>query len=114
VLATLFLIFLAPLMGLTALLIKLDSRGPVFFVQERFGFDNGVIKVPKFHAMYADRCDQSRAQRTVPNDPRVTRVGRVIWALSINERPQLVNMLRRRRGISPSTPRQARPPDGLR
>jgi hypothetical protein len=83
VLATLLVIFLTPLIAFTALLIKLDSRGPVFFLQERFGFNNGVIKVWKFRTMYVDRCDQSGAQRTVANDPRVTRVGRVIRALSI-------------------------------
>jgi Undecaprenyl-phosphate glucose phosphotransferase len=93
VLATLLMIFLAPLIAFTALLIKLDSRGPVFFLQERFGFNNGVIKVWKFRTMYVDRCDQSGAQRTVANDPRVTRVGRVIRALSIDELPQLINVL---------------------
>jgi Undecaprenyl-phosphate glucose phosphotransferase len=94
VFAALLVTALAPLMGFTALLIKLDSRGPVFFVQERFGFNNRVIKVLKFRTMYADRGDQSGAQRTVPNDPRVTRVGRVIRALSIDELPQLINVLR--------------------
>lgn len=94
VLATLLLAVLAPLMGFTALLIILESRGPVFFVQDRFGFNNRVIKVLKFRTMHADRCDQSGAQRTVPNDPRVTRVGRVIRALSIDELPQLINVLR--------------------
>ena len=94
VLSALLMIFLGPLMAVTALLIKLDSRGSVFFVQERFGFNNDVIRVLKFRTMYIDRSDQSGAQRTVPNDPRVTRVGRVLRALSVDELPQLINVLR--------------------
>ena len=94
VLSGLLLIFLSPLMAITALLIKVDSQGPVFFTQERFGFNNDVIKVLKFRTMYVDRGDRSGAQRTVQNDPRVTRVGRVIRSLSVDELPQLVNVLR--------------------
>jgi hypothetical protein len=93
VLGTLLIIFLAPLMTATALLIKFDSRGPVFFIQERFGFNNRVIKVLKFRTMYINRGDQSGAQPTIYNDPRVTRVGRVIRTLGIDELPQLVNVL---------------------
>jgi Undecaprenyl-phosphate glucose phosphotransferase len=88
------LIFLGPLMGIASLLIKVDSRGPVLFVQERFGFNNDVIKVLKFRTMYVDRGDRSGAQRTVQNDPRVTRVGRVLRSLSFDELPQLINVLR--------------------
>lgn len=94
VLSALLLIFLSPLMLFTALLIKLDSRGPVFFVQERFGFNNDVIKVLKFRTMHVGQGDRSGARRTVPNDPRVTRVGRLLRALSIDELPQLINVLR--------------------
>jgi Undecaprenyl-phosphate glucose phosphotransferase len=93
-LAILLLIGFAPLMGLVALLIKLESRGPVLFVQKRFGFNNEVIRVLKFRTMYINRSDRSGTQRTVRNDPRVTRVGRVIRALSIDELPQLINVLR--------------------
>jgi Undecaprenyl-phosphate glucose phosphotransferase len=91
----LFLLALVgPLMVLIAILIKLDSPGPVFFVQKRFGFNNNVIRVLKFRTMYIDRCDQSGAHRTVQNDPRITHVGRVVRALSIDELPQLINVLR--------------------
>jgi polysaccharide biosynthesis protein PslA len=79
---------------LVALLIKLESRGPVFFVQRRFGFNNEVIRVLKFRTMYVDRGDQSGEQRTVRDDRRVTRVGRILRALSIDELPQLINVLR--------------------
>jgi Undecaprenyl-phosphate glucose phosphotransferase len=94
VLSALLMIFLGPLMAIVALLIKRDSPGPAFFVQERFGFNNDVIRVLKFRTMYADRGDQSGAQRTLQNDPRITRVGRIVRALSIDELPQLMNVLR--------------------
>jgi Undecaprenyl-phosphate glucose phosphotransferase len=94
IVASLLLIAFAPLMAITALLIKLDSRGPILFVQQRFGLNNESIPVLKFRTMYIDRGDQSGAQRTTQHDPRVTRVGRVIRALSIDELPQLINVLR--------------------
>jgi len=94
VLSAVLLMFLSPLMAVTALLIKLESRGPIFFIQERFGFNNDVIKVFKFRTMYADRCDRSGARRTVKNDPRVTRIGRVLRSFSLDELPQLINVLR--------------------
>jgi Undecaprenyl-phosphate glucose phosphotransferase len=94
ILCTLLLILTAPLVALIALCIKLDSRGPVIFVQPRYGFNNEVIHVFKFRTMYVDKGDPSGAQRTVQNDPRVTRVGRVLRSLSLDELPQLINVLR--------------------
>jgi Undecaprenyl-phosphate glucose phosphotransferase len=85
---------LAPLMALIALMIKLESRGPVFFVQQRFGFNNNTIRVLKFRTMYTHCCDLGGAQRTVQNDPRVTRVGRALRSLSLDELPQLLNVLK--------------------
>jgi exopolysaccharide biosynthesis polyprenyl glycosylphosphotransferase len=93
-LGTVVLILVSPLLAITAILIKLDSQGPVFFVQRRFGLNNEVIRVLKFRTMHCARCDPSGAQRTVRNDPRVTRVGRVLRWLSIDELPQLINVLR--------------------
>jgi polysaccharide biosynthesis protein PslA len=90
----LLLVFLAPTLAIIAVLIKLDSRGPVFFAQDRFGFNNSVIRVFKFRTMYIHRGDRSGAARTVPNDPRVTRVGRFLRQWSLDELPQLVNVLR--------------------
>jgi Undecaprenyl-phosphate glucose phosphotransferase len=92
--AVFLLIVLAPLMGLVALLVKLDNRGPVLFIQRRYGFNNEEISVFKFRTMSVDQCDGSGRQRTVLHDPRVTRVGRIIRALSIDELPQLINVLR--------------------
>jgi Undecaprenyl-phosphate glucose phosphotransferase len=94
VIAILLMIFVAPLMAVIALLIKLDSPGPVFFVQRRFGFNNEVIRVLKFRTMYVDLGDPTGAQRTVQDDPRITRFGRVLRWLSLDELPQLVNVLR--------------------
>jgi Undecaprenyl-phosphate glucose phosphotransferase len=94
VIGALLLLFFAPLLAIVAALIKLDSRGPVFFSQDRFGFNNNVIRVLKFRTMYVDRGDRSGAERTVPNDPRVTRMGRFLRQWSLDELPQLVNVLR--------------------
>jgi Undecaprenyl-phosphate glucose phosphotransferase len=94
ILGVLLLVILSPLMVLISILIKLDSKGPVFFVQKRFGFNNRVIRVFKFRTMYIDRGDLTGAQRTVKNDPRVTRIGRVLRALSVDELPQLFNVVR--------------------
>ena len=88
------LVLVGPLMVLIAALIKLDSPGPVFFVQKRFGFNNEVIRVLKFRTMHIDCADPSGAQRTVRDDPRVTRVGRILRSLSLDELPQLINVVR--------------------
>jgi Undecaprenyl-phosphate glucose phosphotransferase len=93
-LAGIFLVFLAPVFAIAALAVKIDSRGPAFFVQRRFGFNNNVIRVIKFRTMHVQRCDESGAQRTIRSDPRVTRVGRILRWLSLDELPQLVNVLR--------------------
>ncbi|KAA0679874.1 undecaprenyl-phosphate glucose phosphotransferase [Azospirillum brasilense] len=85
---------LAPLLLLAAAAIKLESPGPVLFRQKRFGFNNEEFEIWKFRTMHTDRGDQSGAQRTVRNDPRVTRVGRFLRRTSIDELPQLFNVLR--------------------
>jgi len=94
ILASLLLVFCAPLMIFIAILIKIDSRGPILFKQERFGLNKEVIKVIKFRTMQVDRADASGAERTVRDDPRVTRIGRVLRPLSLDELPQLINVLR--------------------
>jgi Undecaprenyl-phosphate glucose phosphotransferase len=93
-LSAVLLLWLAPLMICVALLIKLETPGPLFFVQRRFGFNNNEISVLKFRTMHVGRGDPSGALRTVRNDSRVTRVGRVLRALSLDELPQLINVLR--------------------
>lgn len=93
-LALLALILLSPVMVLTAIAIKLESKGDALFVQQRFGFNNLAIGIYKFRSMYADQQDISGAERTLKDDERVTRVGRIIRRLSIDELPQLFNVLR--------------------
>src|SRR6202044_2169693 len=73
--------------------IKLDSSGPVFFVQERFGYNNAVIKVLKFRTMDSRLQDASGGQRTCRGDARVTRLGRHLRRWSLDELPQLFNVL---------------------
>lgn len=91
--ATLGLIFLSPIMALAALAIRLTSPGPVLFVQPRIGFNNEVIQVRKFRTMYIDETDVFGAATTTRHDPRVTPVGRILRRLSIDELPQLLNVL---------------------
>lgn len=88
------LVLLAPLMALAALAVRLDSPGPILFRQPRYGFANRTIQVLKFRTMYVDRGDGSGADRTTRDDPRVTRVGRFLRRTSIDELPQLLNVLK--------------------
>jgi Undecaprenyl-phosphate glucose phosphotransferase len=94
IVASSLLVFFAPLIILIAILIKIESRGPILFKQERFGLNKEVIKVIKFRTMQVDRGDSSGVERTIRNDPRVTRVGRILRRLSLDELPQLINVLR--------------------
>src|SRR5258708_15444169 len=80
-------------MLLTALAIKFDSRGPVFFKQKRYGFNNEPIEVFKFRSMYIDQCDATGSRLVQKGDPRVTRVGAFIRKTSIDELPQLINVV---------------------
>lgn len=93
-LAVIALVLLSPILLLTCLAIRLESNGPILFRQKRFGFNNNEISVLKFRSMYIDRQDTSGAERTQKNDPRVTRVGRFIRRTSIDELPQLFNVLK--------------------
>ncbi len=87
------LLALSPLLLLVALAIKLDSRGPVFFKQKRFGFNNERIDVFKFRSLYHDMADPTASKVVTKDDPRVTRVGRFIRKTSIDELPQLFNVV---------------------
>ena len=87
------LIVLSPLLLVTALLIKLESPGPVLFRQPRMGLNNRLFLCYKFRSMQHGKADLMADQQTIRDDPRVTRVGRVIRRLSIDELPQLLNVL---------------------
>jgi lipopolysaccharide/colanic/teichoic acid biosynthesis glycosyltransferase/nucleoside-diphosphate-sugar epimerase len=92
VLAALGLIILAPLLGVIALLIKLDSAGPVFFRQERVGKDGRRFRIFKFRTM-VDNAYRLGPRLTQKRDPRVTRVGLVLRWLKLDELPQLINVV---------------------
>jgi len=93
VLAFLFLILLSPVMLLVAIAIKLESPGPVFFLQPRYGFNNQEFSVFKFRSMRQDRPPEEGVPQATKNDPRVTRLGAILRRTSLDELPQLVNVL---------------------
>jgi len=88
------LLILSPLLLLVALLIKLDTPGPVFFVQPRIGEGNKMFNVLKFRSMRTDLGDMRGERSTGRDDDRITRVGRILRKTSIDELPQLINVLR--------------------
>ncbi len=90
--ASVGLVLLSPLLLLTALLIRLESPGPVFYSQERMGLDGRPFPMIKFRSMRSDAETQGPGW-TVENDPRVTRVGKVMRKTNWDEIPQLVNVL---------------------
>jgi exopolysaccharide biosynthesis polyprenyl glycosylphosphotransferase len=87
------LIALSPLMLLVALAIKMDTPGPVFFRQDRVGRGNRIFKILKFRSMRTERTDGAGARSASLDDDRITRVGRIIRRTSIDELPQLLNVL---------------------
>jgi Undecaprenyl-phosphate glucose phosphotransferase len=87
------LLLALPVMALVALAIKLDSPGPVLFRQKRFGFNNERIDVFKFRSLYHHQADPTASKVVTRNDPRVTRVGRFIRKTSLDELPQLFNVV---------------------
>jgi Undecaprenyl-phosphate glucose phosphotransferase len=99
IVGSLALIALSPLLPLVAIAIKLESKGPILFKQPRHGFNGTVFEIWKFRSMYAELADIDAARQTSRDDPRVTRVGRFIRATSIDELPQLFNVLQGRMSI---------------
>jgi exopolysaccharide biosynthesis polyprenyl glycosylphosphotransferase len=91
--SSLALIVLSPVLLITAALVRFSSPGPVLFVQPRVGFNNEAINVFKFRTMYSDMSDIGARATTTRNDPRVTPVGRFLRRFSIDELPQLFNVL---------------------
>jgi exopolysaccharide biosynthesis polyprenyl glycosylphosphotransferase len=88
------LTLISPLLLFIALLIRLDSPGPVLFRQKRYGLNNRLIEVLKFRTMYHEARDENAEQLTRRNDPRVTRVGAFLRRTSMDELPQFLNVLR--------------------
>jgi len=92
--ASLLLVFLAPGLLTIALAIKLTSPGPVFFRQSRYGTNSRNFEILKFRTMFIDASDPSGVRQTQRGDPRVTPVGRWLRQSSLDELPQLWNVLR--------------------
>ena len=93
VVASVSLVVLSPLMIGTAIAIKRDSAGPVLFKQKRIGFNNEEVVVWKFRSLYHEQSDHAAKKSVTRNDDRVTKVGRFIRKTSIDELPQLFNVL---------------------
>jgi Undecaprenyl-phosphate glucose phosphotransferase len=93
VVGALVLLAALPVMALVALAVKFDSPGPILFRQKRFGFNNERIDVFKFRSLYHHQADPLAAKMVTKNDPRVTRVGRFIRKTSLDELPQLFNVV---------------------
>jgi len=92
VFGTLFLVASLPMMALVAGIVRLTSQGPIFFFQERVGLDGRPFKIYKFRTMRED-AEADGAKFAVDGDPRTTTVGRILRKLSLDELPQLVNVI---------------------
>ena len=88
------LVFLAIPFALIALAIKLDSKGPVFFRQERVGLKGKIFKTWKFRTMVVGAVNKGLGYNVAKNDPRITRVGRFLRNWGLDELPQLINVLK--------------------
>lgn len=92
--ASLALLFFAPLLIAIAIAIKVTSRGPVFFQQYRYGYRNRLFKIYKFRSMHTGLGDLAGTKQTVQGDSRITRVGRILRNTSLDEVPQLINVIK--------------------
>ena len=92
IIGSILLLLLAPLFALVAIAIKLDSPGPVFFRQSRYGYDNLPFICLKFRSMI-NRPEELQVRQATRDDPRVTRVGRFLRRTSLDELPQLINVV---------------------
>lgn len=93
VLSFLALALLCPVLIIASLLVRFSSPGPILFVQPRVGFNNETIRVFKFRTMFTNMADLGARQTTTRDDPRVTPIGRVLRRFSIDELPQILNVL---------------------
>lgn len=92
--AAVAIVIFSPIMLVTAILVKSTSRGPLIYKQERVGLHNQTFQMYKFRSMEVQSASSEKRAWTVRNDPRVTKVGRVIRRTSIDELPQLFNVLK--------------------
>ena len=88
------LLFLSPLLIVIAVLIKITSPGPVLFHQYRYGYRNRFFKIYKFRSMRTNVCDAAGVKQTVEGDSRITPIGRILRKTSLDEIPQLLNVIK--------------------
>jgi lipopolysaccharide/colanic/teichoic acid biosynthesis glycosyltransferase len=88
------LLLLWPLLILVAVAIKIDSSGPAFFLQPRLGKNGKVFKIIKFRSMITKQADLNKSDKLYENDPRITKVGAFIRKTSIDELPQIFNIIK--------------------
>jgi exopolysaccharide biosynthesis polyprenyl glycosylphosphotransferase len=101
------LIISLPVIIITAIAIKLTGRGPIFFKQERSGMNGNAFKIIKFRSMYEDAEENTGPVWSSKDDPRVTKVGKIIRRVRIDELPQMINVLKGQMSIV--GPRPERP-----
>jgi len=88
------LLISSPMWLIFSIAIKLEDRGPILFIQNRWGKDKGTIRVYKFRTMVPNALEKFGNFQAQENDPRITRVGRFLRATSLDEMPQLLNILK--------------------
>ena len=103
ILCSIGIIILSPVFLITALLIKLESKGPIIFKQERLGKNGNIFKIYKFRSMCVGAEKTGSGVYSGKNDSRVTKVGKIIRATSIDELPQFFNILKGDSGIIGTT-----------
>lgn len=101
------IVVLSPLMLVTAILVKLSSKGPVFYKQRRVGLNGKLFNIYKFRSMYADAEKRTGAVWAKKDDPRITPIGKWLRKLRLDELPQLWNVVKR--DMSVVGPRPERP-----
>jgi polysaccharide biosynthesis protein PslA len=94
VVASAALLFFSPILLAVAMIIKLTSPGPALFFQYRYGYRNRRFKIYKFRSMRIDACDTKGVKQTVRGDSRITWIGRLLRKTSLDEIPQLVNVIK--------------------
>ncbi|MEI7474281.1 MAG: sugar transferase [bacterium] len=92
--STVILSLTAPVMALLVVLIKMESKGPAFYIQKRVGKSGKVFNVYKLRTMYTDIKEEGGGCTTETNDPRITKVGKLIRGCSLDEFPQFINILK--------------------
>lgn len=93
ILSAIILIMIAPVLIAVAIAVKLDSPGPVFFRQKRMGWNGKIFRIWKFRSMHVHQPESDVVQQAQKNDPRITRVGAFIRRTSLDELPQVFNVL---------------------